>query len=251
MLTKPKRTNFRTWDQIMQTEITTNPFNGYLLTLTEIGATAEDALQRMWENCEQLVSNYTIDFIYEIFISNYIANKKKYDSLVEFYNDDLHLFGDYYRNEEYVHTRTPDLTSETESSGSGSVDTTRNQTETRTETPTNYTTTNTHSVVPFDASTSPGARVESIDESVDSGSRDIQTSYSGEPDHTESESSASSTVTTTGTDKNEYTKLISGRDGRRPVSEVVEDGLKAAAMLDVLDVIINDLADQIFIQVWI
>lgn len=235
----------------MQKEITTNPFNGYLLTLTEIGATAEDALQRMWENCEQLVSNYTIDFIYEIFISNYIANKKKYDSLVEFYKDDLHLFGDYYRNEEYVHTRTPDLTSGTTSSGSGSVDTSRNQTESRTETPNQYTTTNTHSVVPFDANTSPGARVESIDASVDTGSRTVTTSYTGQPDHTASTSSATSSVTTTGTDKNEYTKLISGRDGRRPVSEVIEDGLKAAAMLDILDVIINDVADQIFIQVWI
>ena len=251
MLTRPKRTNFRTWDQIMQKEITTNPFNGYLLTLSEIGATAEDALQRMWENCEEQITNYSIDFIYEIFISNYIANKKKYDNLVEFYQDDLHLFGDYYRNEEYEHTRTPDLTSGTTSSGSGSVDTERKQTESRTETPNQYTTTNTHSVVPFDANTSPGARVESIDASVDTGSRTVSTSYTGEPDHTASTSTATSTVTTQGTDKNEYTKLISGRDGRRPVSEVIADGLEAAAMLDILDVIINDVADQIFIQVWI
>lgn len=235
----------------MQKEITTNPFNGYLLTLSEIGATAEDALQRMWENCEQLVSNYSIDFIYEIFKSNYIANKKKYDNLIEFYKDDLHLFGDYYRNEEYEHTRTPNLNSGTTSSGSGSVDTQRKQTESRTETPNQYTTTNTHSVVPFDANTSPGARVESIDASVDTGSRTVSTSYSGQPDHTASTSTATSTVTTTGTDKNEYTKTISGRDGRRPVSEVIADGLEAAAMLDILDVIINDIADQIFIQVWI
>lgn len=235
----------------MQKEITTNPFQGYLITLTAIGATAEDALQRMWENCEEQVTNYSIEFIYEIFISNYIANKKKYDSLVEFYQDDLHLFGDYYRNEEYEHTRTPDLTSETESSGEGSVDTSRNQTESRTETPNSYTTTNTHSVVPFDASTSPGARVESIDASVDTGSRTVATTYTGSPDHTASETSASSTVTTTGTDKNEYTKVITGRDGRRPASEVIADGLEAAAMLDVLDVIINDVANQIFLQVWI
>lgn len=235
----------------MQKEITTNPFQGYLITLTAIGATAEDALQRMWENCEEQITNYSIEFIYEIFISNYIANKKKYDSLVEFYQDDLHLFGDYYRNEEYEHTRTPDLTSGTTSSGSGSVDTERKQTESRTETPNQYTTTNTHSVVPFDANTSPGARVESIDASVDTGSRTVATSYTGQPDHTASSSSASSTVTTTGTDKNEYTKVITGRDGRRPVSEVIADGLEAAAMLDVLDVIINDVANQIFLQVWI
>lgn len=235
----------------MQKELTTNPFQGYLITLTAIGATAEDALQRMWENCEEQITNYSIEFIYEIFISNYIANKKKYDSLVEFYQDDLHLFGDYYRNEEYEHTRTPELTSETESSGSGSVDTERHQVETRREQPNQYKTETTHSVVPFDASTSPGERLEYKDVSTDSGSRAITTEYSGEPDHTASETSASSTVTTTGTDKNEYTKVITGRDGRRPVSEVIADGLEAAAMLDVLDVIINDVANQIFLQVWI
>ena len=235
----------------MQQEITTNPFNGYLFTLSNIGATAEDALQRMWENCETLVTNYSIDFIYEIFISNYIANKKKYDSLVELYNDDLHLFDDYYRNEEYDHTRTSNLLSDTQNSGSGTVDTKRNETESRTETPNQYTTTNTHSVVPFDANTSPGARVESIDASVDTGSRTVLTSYTGQPNHTASTSSATSTITTTGADQNQYTKLITGRDGRRPVSEVIADGLAAAAMLDVLDVIIDDVANQIFIQVWI
>lgn len=235
----------------MTNEITTNPFNGYLATLSEIGATAEDALQRMWENFERAQSNYTVESIYEIFISNYISNKRKYDELVQFYQDDLHLFGDFYRNEEYDHTRTPDLTSETESSGSGSVDTARNQTETRTETPNEYTTTTSHNVVPFDANTSPGERLEYKDISTDSGSRTTSTAFTGTPDHTETDTSASSTVTTTGTETNEYTKTTWGRYGRRPVSEVIADGLEAAAMLDILDVIINDVADQIFIQVWI
>ena len=249
MVKKPTRTNFRTWDQIMTKELTTNPFNGYLLTLTQIGATAEDALQRMWELFEEAITNYTFESIQEIFISNYIANKKKYDQLVEFYADDLHLFGDYFRSEEYDHTRTPNLSSGSTSTGSGSASTKNNQTATTTTTPNQYTNTTSHNVVPFDATT--GERLEYKDTSVESGSRATATSYSGQPDTTTTSSSASSTVTTTGTDRNQYTKLISGRDGRRPTSEVVQDGLKAAALLNILDIIINDIADEIFLQVWI
>lgn len=233
----------------MTKELTTNPFNGYLLTLTEIGATAEDALQRMWELFEEAITNYTFESIQEIFISNYIANKKKYDNLVELYQDDLHLFGDYFRSEEYDHTRTPNLSSGSTSTGSGSASTKNNQTATTTTTPNQYTNTTSHNVVPFDATT--GERLEYKDTSVESGSRATATSYSGQPDTTTTSSSASSTVTTTGTDKNQYTKLITGRDGRRPTSEVIEDGLKAAALLNILDIIINDIADEIFLQVWI
>ena len=233
----------------METELTTNPFNGYLLTLTQIGATAEDALQRMWELFEEAITNYTFESIQEIFISNYIANKKKYDQLVEFYADDLHLFGDYFRSEDYDHTRTPNLSSGSTSSGTGSASTKNNQTATTTTTPNSYTNTTSHNVVPFDETT--GERLEYKDTSVESGSRATATSYSGQPDTTNTTSSATSTVTTTGTDKNQYTKIISGRDGRRPTSEVVQDGLKAAALLDILDIIINDVADEIFLQVWI
>ena len=249
MIKKPTRTNFRTWDQIMEKELTTNPFNAYLFTLTEIGATAEDALQRMWELFEEAITNYTFESIQEIFISNYIANKKKYDRLVEFYADDLHLFGDYFRSEDYDHTRTPNLSSGSTSSGTGSASTKNNQTATTTTTPNSYTNTTSHNVVPFDETT--GERLEYKDTSVESGSRATATSYSGQPDTTNTTSSATSTVTTTGTDKNQYTKIISGRDGRRPTSKVVQDGLKAAALLNILDIIINDIADEIFLQVWI
>lgn len=234
----------------MTNEITTNPFSGYLATLSEIGATAEDALQRMWENFERAQSNYTVESIYEIFISNYISNKRKYDELVQFYKDDLHLFGDFYRNEEYDHTRTPNLSSGSTSTGSGSASTKNNQTATTTTTPNQYTNTTSHNVVPFDATT--GERLEYKDTSVESGSRATATSYSGQPDTTTTSSTASSTVTTTGTDKNKYTKIIHGRDGRkRGTDEVIDDGLKAIAILDILDIIINDIADQIFLQVWI
>lgn len=251
MLAPPKRTNFRTWDQIATNEfnpLTDNPFTAYNLLLEEIEATTTDAYDRMWENFEDAVTNYTKETINSIFLSNLTANKKKYDELIEFYQETFYPFSDYYKNEEYEHTRTPDLESGSTSSGSGAASSKHNETRTSTTTPTNYQTETTHKVDPFDSS---GLRNESQDISIESGSRETVESFTGSPDTTTTTSTAKSTVTTTGTDKNEYTKVIHGRTGRRPTSEVVADGLKAAAMHNILDEIINDIADQIFLQVWI
>lgn len=251
MLAPPKRTNCRTWDQIAANEfnpLTDNPFTAYNALLEEIEATTTDAYDRMWENFEEAVTNYTKDTIDSIFQSNLIANKKKYDELIEFYKETFYPFSDYYKNEVYEHTRTPDLESGSTSSGSGAASSKHNETRTSTTTPTNYQTETTHKVDPFDSS---GLRNESQDISIESGSRETVESFTGSPDTTTTSSTSKSTVTTTGTDKNEYTKVIHGRTARRPTSEVVADGLKAAAMHNILDEIINDIADQIFLQVWI
>ena len=202
----------------------------------------------MWETHEEAITNYTTESITQIFISNLVANKKKYDELIEFYEESFYPFDDFYRSESYDHTRTPDLTSESSSSGTGSATTEKNQSRTMTTTPDDYTTTRTHSVDPFDES---GMRDESQDVSVESGSSTTEESFSGDPDITATETESSSTVTTSGTEKNEYTKTIHGRSGKRPTSEVVADGLKAAAMHDILDLIIDDIANQVFLQVWI
>ena len=203
----------------------------------------------MWETHEEAVTNYTAESITQIFLSNLVANKKKYDELIDFYEDTFFPFDDYYKNEAYEHTRTPDLESSSESSGSGTAETERKQSRTTTTTPNQYTTTTTHSVAPFDEPVS--LRNESQDISTESGTNTVTESYSGQPDETTTSTSSSSTVTTTGTDKNEYTKIIHGRTGNRPTSEVVSDGLKAAALHDILDLIIEDIANQVFLQVWI
>ena len=247
----PKRTNFRTWDQIAATELdpmTNNPFAPYSPILAEIEANPAAAYQRMWELYEEAITNYTAETIIQLFLSNLTANKKKYDELIDFYEETFHPFDDFYKNESYDHTRTPNLSSGSTSTGSGTATSKHNETRTTTVTPTNYQTETTHKVDPFDSS---GLRNESQDVSVESGSRATTESYTGQPDSTTSSSTASSTVTTTGTDRNAYTKLIHGRSGRRPTSEVVQDGLYAAAMHDILDIIIGDIADQIFLQVWI
>lgn len=237
----------------MMNEVSGNPFNAYLLILEPIGATAEDALQRMWELFQEAITNYTWSSINELFISNFIANKKKYEQLIELYEENIYPFGDYYKNETYEHERTPNLTSQSSSSGSGSASTAKNQVRTTRTQPTDYTTTSTHKVAPYDSNdTAASLRYESQDTSVETGSTATTEQYSGQPDSTTTSSTASSSVTTSGKDKNEYTKIIHGRDGRkRGTAEVFEDGLKAIAILDILDIIINDIADQIFLQVWI
>lgn len=247
----PTRTNFRTWDQIATNEfdpITNNPFLPYVAILEDIEVTAAMAYQRMWETHETAVTNYTAETITQIFYSNFQANKKKYDELIDFYQETFYPFDDYYKNEAYDHTRTPDLTSTSNSTGNGSAATENKQTRTTTTTPNNYTTTRTHNVAPYDSNQ---YKNESQDVAVESGSNIVTESYTGQPDTTTTNTESHSTVTTTGTDNNEYTKIIHGRTGNRPTSEVVKDGLKAAALHDILDLIIEDIANQVFLQVWI
>ena len=247
----PTRTKFRTWDQIATNEfdpVTNNPFAPYSAILQAIEANPGAAYQRMWETHEEAVTNYTAESILQIFLSNLTANKRKYDELIDYYNESIYPFGDYYRHEDYEHTRTPDLVSESQSAGSGSAETQNKQTRTTTTTPNNYTTTRTHNVAPYDSAT---YKNESQDIAVESGSNSVAESYSGSPDTTSTSTESTSTVTTTGTDSDVYTKVTHGRTGNRPTSEVIADGLKAAAMHDILDLIIEDIANQVFLQVWI
>lgn len=245
-MTIPERTIPRTWISIISTELAeTDLFADYADILEDIDATKEEATDRMIELCESMITNYTAAYIQKIFALNYVANQKKYADLVELYEWEMHPFFNEYENEEYRHTRTPELQTQSYSSGSGTADTTRNQTQTTTTTP-GVTTTNTHSVQPYDSS---GLRIETQDATSETGYNTNAISYSGSPDHTATSSSASSTVTQGGSDLNEYEKKRLARKG--VTSEIIKDGLKAINYRDVLDIIIEDLADQIFLQMWI
>lgn len=232
----------------MKTEPTlSDPFTEYATLLTEIGATTTEATDRMWELYEEAITNYTAESIASIFHLNLVSNNKKYEDLLLFYEEQFYPFADIFKSETYDHRRTPNLLSTSQSSGSGSADTTRNQTRTTTNTP-GTTTTIAHSVNPYDNS---GLRSESQDTTTESGSGTVTEAYTGQPDHTATSSTATATVTTSGSDRNQYDKVTHGRDGKEPTSEVIKDGLIAAAYHDVLDIIINDIADQIFLQVWL
>lgn len=232
----------------MKTEMTLeNPFIEYGEILAAIGATTQEATDRMWTLFEDGITNYTAESIASIFHLNLIANTKKYEDLVDFYEEKFYPFSDLYKSETYDHRRSPNLTSTSNSVGTGTADTTRNQTRTTTNSP-GVTTTIAHSVNPYDNS---GLRSESQDATSHTGTETTTEAYSGNPDHTATSSSAMSTVSTTGTDRNQYEKITHGRDGKEPTSQVIQDGLLAAALHDILDIIINDIADQIFLQAWI
>lgn len=222
-------------------------FSDYASILSSIDTTKSEAADRMAELYECRVTNYTAEYIQRIFTLNLIANEKKYEDIVEFFDSNYHPFAEYLREEEYSAERTPNLKSASVSSGSGTAFTERKQSRTTTNNPGAVTVTQ-HEIQPYDAS---GLRMESKDTSTDSGSSTTTETYSGQPDKTSTSSAASSTVSTTGSDINTYTRHINGRNGARPQSEIIADGFKAAAMHDVLDVILQDLADQIFLQAWI
>ena len=231
----------------MRTELAeTDIFADYAALLAEIDATKQEASDRMWELCESLVTNYSSSYILRIFKLNLVANTAKYRDLVEFFNEDFYPFSENYRHETYESTRKPNLQSVSSSSGTGTADTQRKQSQTMTTTP-GSTTTTTHEVQPYDVT---GLRTETKDTSSESGSTSTTTSFTGQPDHTSTTTATNAIISSTGDESTDYTKQWHGRDGRRPTSEVIEDGLKAADLHDVLDIIIQDLSDQIFLQVW-
>lgn len=242
----PARTTPRTWIDVCNTTDMRSVFNPYSSILTAINLTASDAYNRMCQNYEDAITNYTASYITEIFIYNLKANAKKYAELVSLYSRDIDIFSPVHIEETYTDTRTPDLTSESSSSGTGTSDSKINQSKTSTVTPAT-TTTNVHSVNPYDDT---GFKSENQDVSSESGTHTTVDTYSGQPDHTATATSAESTVTTTGTETIEHELTRSGRDGRFTVSEIIEQAETAAAKLGILDIIINDLADQIFLQVW-
>ena len=248
MPTNPRRTIPRTFLKVTEETDLSTAFNPYQTILSKIDLTPAEALERMIETQERAVTNYTGEYILELFTHNYKAHKKKYEELADFYQRDIYPFDPVYLDESYTSTRTPDLTSSSSSSGTGTSDSERRQSRTTTNTPATTTTTE-HLVNPYDDT---GERLESKDISSDSGSSTAVESYSGQPDHVATSSSASSIVTQSGSDVLETDRKTIGRNGRRFLpSELVESGIEALDRLDILDIIINDIAEEIFLQVWI
>lgn len=243
----PLRSNPRTWDQIAETSPRYDIyFQEYNDILSEIGATQADALARMRQLYEDAITTYSDDYILVIFHLNLVANGKKYEELLYLYENDIDIFSPYHITEDYTTTRTPDLQAQSQSYGSGSNELTRRQSRTETTTPATSTTT-THQTNPYDNT---GLRIESQDQTAASGTETMVESFSGSPDLTTTSSSATTTTTSTGTDTVEHHLIRSGRDGKFSISEIIEQAELSADKLDILDIIINDLANQIFIQVW-
>lgn len=222
-------------------------FNLYSGIFQALGVDYQIATDRMIQNYEQAVSVYTDEYIKLIFTNNYYANAKKYAELLALYDSDIDIFSPVSMTESYTDLRTPNLSSSSSSTGSGSTQSSTNQSRTSTTTPAT-TTTNIHSVNPYDDT---GLRTETQDATSETGTRTTVESYSGQPDSMTSSSTASSTVTSTGTETIKHDLTRSGRDGRFSISEIIDQAEESAQKLNILDMILEDIANQILIQTWI
>lgn len=222
-------------------------FSLYNSIFQELGVSSEIATNRMIQNYESAVSSYTDSFIAQIFSNNFYANKKKYEELLALYDSDIDIFSPVSITESYTDLRTPNLSSSSSSIGSGSSQTSNNQSRTSTTTP-KTTVTNLHSINPYDDT---GLRTETQDATSETGTRTTVESYSGQPDSTTSSSTASSTVTSTGTETIKHDLTRTGRDGRFSISDIIDQAEESAQKLNILDMILEDIANQIFIQIWI
>lgn len=222
-------------------------FMEYEDLLSAIGVYRYEASERMLQLHEHDITTYTAPYISRIFHLNLLANRKKYEELVEIYEREIDLFSPISIAENYIDTRTPDLVSTSSTTGSSSSLMQRNQSTTQITTPATTTTTS-HSVNPYDNT---GLQTETQDSTTDSGNDTTVTSYSGSPDTTSGTSTASGSVHSGGTETIAHSLKKEGRDGRFKVSDIIDDAEQSAKKLDILDIIINDVSNQVFLQMWL
>lgn len=137
--------------------------------------------------------------------------------------------------------RSPDIEKITSGESGTTVTTERKQHEITTETPQNYRETRERSVNPFDNT---GYKTESKDEISETGSRQTETSYSGNPDETISSSEGSRTETETGTET--VIETVIGSE-RLTMAESMQD---MSAALSLWGIIEADIAKKLFLQIW-
>ena len=219
------------WSEIGES-LSHNPFDNHAQFLELIGMTPKQALDLFYLDYYDAYSiSDNANDIQLIITGVFVTNQKKYEALI-----DTFPFSQLKRR-----VRTPDITREVEASSSGSADVQRNQVETQTETPQNYGQTRSHSVAPFDSLTT---KMEYQDSITNTGSRDVETRYTGNPDHTTSQSSGTRTDTETGTET--ITESVIGSD-KLTMAEAMQDMADAASLWKIIEM---DIAAKLFVQVW-
>ena len=220
---------------------------------------------------ESAQTQYTDDWIIKIFQLVYHTNSIKYAKLVAAAIAEYDPIENYNMHETGTDVRTPDLTNAltlgttstmTDTRGTSGTTTTStkiNQSRNTTETPNNFTETSTHKVNPYD---NPGFTDEYSDTSVQSGSKTVSESYSGNADETTvtgSSTNSGGTSTTnsgtntnheTGTDTTTHTLTRKGNIGITTSQQMIEQQLTLAAKMNIFKVIEQDIAAKLFLQVW-
>lgn len=208
-----------------------NPFQVFQSILVDLGIPELDALQIFtadYYSAGCFFDNY--QDVYEAFLRIKYCIDQKYTFLIQ----------NYPFNTLKERKRTPNITHSMSASSSGSADVQRRQTEKVEETPPTDIT-RTHSVSPYDSST---VTAESEDKTKQNGKRTVETSYTGQPDHTASSSSGSRTDTETGTET--VTEKTVGKPGQS-IGETLADYEMANSIFKML---CQEIAKKIFLQVW-
>ena len=234
----------------------TNYFLYFKTYLDQIGFTQEIAANAFLQDYFSGLCPYTDTEIPLIFQRVALENQRKYEKLCYIYSAEYDPLVNYDRHEEEHETRTPDLTtSRTEvTSGEDSRLTQHNQTESRKDKPgaptgQTWSETTTHSVAPYDSST---LRESDKDVRTEIGWREIETSYSGDPDSdvTTRSGSGSSETTETGTEDRDRELDVSGNIGTVTAQDMANQEIDLAGRLNIFRIIEQDIAAKLLLQVW-
>ena len=270
----PITREYREWATIAET--ISNPFSAFDTILGAIGIDTTAAMEIFTIDFETATCRYTDAYILKIFDIVYNTNKIKYEKLVAAATAEYNPIDNYNMVESSTDVRTPDLTNQitlnttvamtdtrtTTTNGDSTTTNKFNQTKNTTETPNNYTETATHAVNPYD---NPGMTDESRDTTVQSGTRTVSESYSGNADETTvnagstvTNSGGTSTVNSgtntnkeTGTDTTEHEMTRRGNIGVTTSQQMLEAEMALAAKMNIFKIIEQDIASKLFLQVWI
>lgn len=223
------------WHEMAQTLADNNidPFASMSALLAAIGITNNQANAMFlydYYDAELIEDDYRrISMLFEIVA---VENAKKFQTLID----------DYPFSEVRKRVRAPNLTKTINGGTNQHTETTRNQTETVTETPKNdYGQTREHSVNPYDNT---GYKTEYKDAVTNTGSRDVETKYTGLPDESETQITANSRESETGTDTT--TETVTG-NARLTMAETMQDIADSATIWEIIE---TAIAKKIFVQVW-
>ena len=248
--------------------------------MQEIGLTTSDAFDIFTLDFESAISRYTDDYIKRIFDMVYHTNAIKYKKMVAVIQAEYNPIDNYNMQESGTDTRTPQITREltldttsamtddrkTDTSGTSTTSTTSqvNQTRTTVDTPNDYSETTLHTVNPFDNT---GFSDEYQDTTTQTGSRTVQESYSGSPDTQDQTATGSSTTTNsggttttqtgsntqkeTGTETMEHILTRKGNIGVTTSQQMLESELNLAEKMNIFKIIEQDIAEKVFLQVWL
>lgn len=270
----PITNKYREWATIAET--ISNPFSSFstILNVLDIDSTA--AMDIFTIDFETATCKYTDEYILKIFDIVYNTNRIKYEKLIAAATAEYNPIDNYNMIESSTDVRTPELTNQlilnttaamtdsrtTTTTGDSTTTNKLNQTKNTTETPNNYTETATHAVNPYD---NPGMTEESRDTTVQSGTRTVSESYSGTPDETTvnagstvTNSGGTSTTNTgtntskeTGTDTTEHELTRRGNIGVTTSQQMLEAEISLAEKMNIFKIIEQDIAEKVFLQVWI